>query len=415
MKSKIHPSVGFQRHLQLITLLFISTTTSFAQVQLRFSDEKIEIVRKPDTDIFRVIKVSIQGATKEDSATVSIRNNPDKDSYKLEPFVQVWTPRATEFEFSIPILRGKINKPDTIDLQIVHGDVTIQKLIYIIPNKVDEFEEVGEGINNFRIVLGHSFDFFDKNNRLLNYGRFEVFLPNLISEKQGVHFYVVQTNFNSSSSVNRYGDSINVLDEMPLKFGQQSDSVLYFRNFYGRKAESTYKAFGFGFQGLTRLAGKKNNFTNGTNIYLTSGFEYIRREVDIKYSYQLLSSDTLLRAKNYPSRKQTEIKQLKSVYHEGYGGIGFLVNNHNNVANTRIRYMMGYLFTVGERSSLGNILNAEVGLSHWFNIDVVERLTKLNLNLGIDWRQSYKDGFFYNVYLSKTFSLGSLKNFLVGG
>jgi hypothetical protein len=347
---------------------------------------------------------------KGDSLKVYLKAGSN-EAYKMDTVRRKLAAGVTSIELPFTVPKGRVEgKKDSVTIEAASGDKKATLPVFIVPGP-EAFKETGTGIENYKITIGHSFDFFDSENRFISYSRFDAFRPDLISEHTGLHFYVLQTRFNTSTSLSRFGDTSRVLDVVSVtpRALQTGDSAAFAQNFYNRTIKSTFKAFGFGINGLIKLSG--SGTTAGTSVYLSTGLEYIRREVTLKYEYALSTTDTFRQPKNYPLRISTNVKELKQVYHEIYGGVGVLVNNVNDVAHTRLRYTLGYLLTQGDKSSNFNPLKTEVGFSHWVNIEVIEKLTKLNLTMGVDWRQN-KGEFLYNVYLSKSFSLGKLGDLL---
>ncbi|MDR6194721.1 hypothetical protein [Siphonobacter sp. SORGH_AS_0500] len=387
---------------------FTASCIGYSQT-IKFENRQVTYIVSEEKDITNYIKLKISDI-KIDTDVKIKKNNLLKSVYDFNDVNITIKPGVSGFEIPFTVNKSQA-KEDSIEL-ILDSQGILDHMKIIFTKKENIVNDKVKKLSNIRILMGHSFDFLEDNktkNAVISYFKIDAFIPKLLDSKQGVHFYLYQNNFNTSKSDSLgQGNRISDIYRVPGQGLNFNDSAKYVRGIYNRVTQQNNKVFGFGLSYLKCLG--ENNLMGNTKYFLNLGFEYVKRTYDLNYNYELVDSDTIRGIYNPIRPSITTLTKRVVINNELYGGIGFTIDNTNEIADFRIKYQLGYLISTNSSPDRGMIILPKVGISNWFNVELTERKSTLDLTLGVDFRQNTNSGYLYNVYLSKTFNIEKLKD-----
>jgi len=405
----------------VLACLFV--TPIYSQINVTFNQSTVRLKRDKNADKTYKEGITLKVFDFKGDAKISLKNankgnaTIDKDFEFKDTEFKV-TNGVSELKTTFTVKSG--DKKKAIDTAILVAlyknpedkDKQIEDTI-LISNSFSEDEEIQPGkLTNYRVAIGHSFDFFDQQNNFISYGKVNVFLPNLVPEVRfGLDISLYQNRANFIDSSLRTGGraaAINI-DRIP---GQVpvNDSLSFKTSFYNRKTTTTNNNYGLNINFLFTLTDPSSKAKNvGTDLYFFMNLEFIYRKINHQYDYMLTDSLTVRLPKEYPLRNSTFVKSTHEESFETYGGAGLMLRNSNSLAETTAKINFGYLISE-------DLQNPYFSEGYYYSLDVefIENITGLNLTLGGQIR-NYTSATkpIYNVYLSKTFTLDKLKNFLI--
>lgn len=393
----------------------------FAQITAAFESKKQTLRRDAAANKEYELLVVISDFAKDTKVTIkkTAKGNAvaDKD-YKFEDFTFSATKGASGFKMPFTVL--KADKKKAIDTAILvlsftnmDGNKKEVEDTVLMANIFKEDEEIKPGkLSNYKVALGHSFDFFDQNNPFLSQAKVNIFLPNIVPDAFfGLDITLYQNKANFVDSTLRTGGQEMALDILPVAGQNMTNDSLYFkRTFYNRKTSTTNNNYGLNMGFIFDIVGNNSaTKTAGTDVFLLLNLEFVYRKISYEYDYTLRDSATIKAPANYPPRYSTYITSLKRESFETYAGGGIMIRNTSDPLEATMKFNFGWLVSEG----LDNPIFRK-GFYYSLDLEFIEKITKLNLTLGGQVRNFTAGGAkpLYNVYLSKTFTLEKLKDFL---
>lgn len=267
------------------------------------------------------------------------------------------------------------------------------------------------------ISIGHSFDFFGKDNALISYADAYIFSPGSISigknAKKKMYGFALKLYQNKSltiDSLNTNGGVYKFINQTLVNPLQPpvNDSVLLKQEILNRKTSSKSNNWGM----YLRLFRDISYTTNDkTKFYLGIHGEFLRREIQTSYEYKS-EKDTLLKVKSTQVPYSGTAPLGKSITQSELYVAPFIEFVHSN-KDINVHFA---LIPFGLNAYRSTVLNNVTIRKAFFmgQFDLI--FNELNFKLGAECRGLFSDVTnqpYWNVYISKSFSWEKLKDLIL--
>ena len=411
--------------LQILLLTFYS---SFSQLIASFEKDTISVERDKSVDQIFHLSVKITGFNLQGGAANTI-------NFTINP-TPLTTMSSSDYSFAvvpinvsigialidcpITIMHGENAGANTlfVSIQMSYNSPAIQvkNSVLKITNKEDEAKSKKKNkLEIGAISIGHSFDFFGKDNALISYADVYVFRPNSFSigknpkeEKYGFAVKLYQNKSLTTDSLNTNGSIYKLINQTLVNPLQPpvNDSVFLKQEVLSRK--SSYKSNNWGM--YIRLFRDISYINKKTKFYLGLHGEFLRRNIETTYEYKS-EKDTILKIKSnqipYSGAAPLSKNSIQSEFYLA-PYIEFLHSNDDISVHFSI-------IPAGLNVYRQTILNNTTFNKFFFmgQFDLI--LNELNIKLGAECRGLYnvKSQPYWNVFISKSFSWSKLKDLIL--
>ena len=402
--------------LQFCLLMYFNC---FSQLSASFEKDTLVFERDAQIDYIIHLPVSIKGLNAGAVAnTIGFVINSSGTTMTASDYLFT-TLQATinagvrEIDCPVTILHGENGGGGAlfISIQMSYNNSAIQVKSVVLKIKNKEKEEKKNKLEIGAISIGHSFDFFGKDNALISYADAYIFGPNTMcigkNAEEKKYGFAVKLYQNKSVTV----DSLNTSGNL-YKFVYQTlvnplqppinDSIFLKQEILNRK--TSYKSNNWGM--YIRMFRDISYTTNDkTKFYFGLHGEFLRRDIVTTYEYQS-EKDTVLKVKsnqipytgNKPVGRNTIVSEF---YVAPY--IEFV--HQNDDINVRFSVIPAGL-NVYRSTTLDNITFSKMFFMGQFDLII----NKINVKLGAECRGIYsvKSQPYWNVFISKSLSWAKL-------
>jgi hypothetical protein len=276
----------------------------------------------------------------------------------------------------------------------------------------DTKEKKKDKMNIGAVSIGHSFDFFGKDNALISYADAFIFKPNSISigkkateKKYGFAIKLYQNKSVTVDSLNTAGNLYKFINQTltnPLQ-PPVNDSVYLKQEVLNRK--TSYKSNNWGM--YIRLFKDISYTTNDkTKFYLGVHGEFLRRDILTTYEYKS-EKDTVIKIKSNQIPYQGTAPLGKNAIQSEFYVAPYIEFVHlDDEINVRFS-----VIPMGLNVYRSTVLNNTTFNKAFFmgQFDLI--INKINVKLGAECRGLYnvKSQPYWNVFISKSLSWDKLK------
>lgn len=392
---------------------------SFSQLNASFEKDTLIFERDAQIDQIIHLQVSIKGInTGVVPNTIGFVVNPSGTTMTASDYLFTTLPATInagvrEIDCPVTILHGENSGGGAlfISIQMSYNNSTAQVKTVVLKIKNKEKDEKKNKLEIGAVSIGHSFDFFGKDNALMSYADAYIFGPNTMcigkNAKEKKYGFAIKLYQNKSVTV----DSLNTSGNL-YKFVYQTlvnplqppvnDSIFLKQEILSRK--TSYKSNNWGM--YIRMFRDISYTTNDkTKFYFGLHGEFLRRDIVTTYEYQS-EKDTVLKVKSsqipYSGSKPVGRNTIVSEFYVA-PYIEFV--HQNDDINVRFSVIPAGL-NVYRSTTLDNITFSKMFFMGQFDLII----NKINVKLGAECRGIYsvKNQPFWNVFISKSLSWAKL-------
>jgi|GEM_PF-6951147 len=326
------------------------------------------------------------------------------------------TAGVRQADFLITIQHGEnpANSTFYISVQLSYSNPAVQQKNTVL-KIVNKESKKKSSLEIGALSIGHSFDFFGKENALISYADIYIFCPNSFSigknpdgEKYGFALKLYQNKSLTVDSLNSGGSIFKFINQTLVNPFQPpvNDSVLLKQELLTRK--TSYKSTNWGM--YLRLFRDISYTNKKTKFYLGLHGEFLRRNIETSYEYKS-EKDTIIKVKSdkIPYLNSTPLKR-NSVQSELYIApfLQFLYTN-DDIAGHFSLIPIG--LNLYNSSVLDNTTNSKAFFLCQFDLVI----KTINIKLGAECRGLYhvQSQPYWNVFISKSFTWEKLKELIL--
>lgn len=411
------------------TILFLSILlicfSGFSQLTISFEKDTIVILRDKKNKITSPVLANIDRFNTKAGLTDTFRfaTNPAPETtmpgndfiFKTDDTIPV-SSRVSQIKSEVTIKPGENPKGDTLYISIIVSclnttTTTSKNLVFEIINRKDEDDDMKN--NKFdigAISVGHSFDFFGKDNALISYADAYIFKPYSIrigkkvtEKKYGFAIKLYQNKSVTVDSLNNSGSLYKFINQTLINPLQPpvNDSVDLKQQVLTRK--TSYKSTNWGM--YLRLFKDISYKNDNTKFYLGLHGEFLRRDIQTTYEYTS-EKDTVIKIKSNQVAYQAAAPLGKnSIQSELYIAPYLEFVHQDKDISVRFSLIPAGL-NLNRSTTLNNTTYGKIFYLGQFDLI----LNKLNLKLGAECRGLWgaKNQPYWNVFISKSFSWSKL-------